>query len=376
MSLPDTIEKKMLGELWEVRSKGRCIFHLVGRDEMEQVLRRALGSLLIHIVNARLKPKNPHVWAASSPKEEQSGMAEITRQRVGELQRGVFKILLGNPEGLPVKELLSRMEQVVPPSDFEKSDYPNRPGVRRFEKIVRFATIAPVKAGWLVKDKGRWYLTEDGKKAYARFSDPMGFQREGGRLYHEWLDAQPKDTFESEEETQSEAGAIEKAADTAGTFEEAEETAWSEIERYVSVMNPYDLQKLVAALLRAMGYYVSWNAPPRPDKGIDILAHNDPLGTSTPRIKVQVKRRADKISVDGLRSFMALLGEQDVGIFVLTGGFTSDAESEARTKETRKLTFIDLKKLVELWIENYRRIDESDKLLLPLKPVYFLAPSE
>jgi hypothetical protein len=36
--------------------------------------------------------------------------------------------------------------------------------VRRFEKIVRLATIGPVKAGWLVKSKGRWILTEDGKK--------------------------------------------------------------------------------------------------------------------------------------------------------------------------------------------------------------------
>ena len=108
---------------------------------------------------------------------------------------------------------------------------------------------------------------------------------------------------------------------------------WGEIEHYVQSMNPYDLQKLVAALLRAMGYHVSWIAPPGPDKGIDILAHNDPLGTSTPRIKVQVKRRADTISLDGLRSFMAMLGEQDVGIFVSTGGFTSDAESQARTKK-------------------------------------------
>src|SRR4030095_8978546 len=83
-------------------------------------------------------------------------MAEITRKRVGELQRGVFKILLSYADGLPANEVLEKLESVVPPTDFEKSDYPNRPGVRRFEKIVRFATIAPVKAGWLVKSKGRW----------------------------------------------------------------------------------------------------------------------------------------------------------------------------------------------------------------------------
>lgn len=144
----------------------------------------------------------------------------------------------------------------------------------------------------------------------------------------------------------------------------------------MAAINPFDLQKLVAALLRAMGYYVAWVSPPGPDKGIDILAQNDPLGTSSPRIKIQVKRRADKINVDGLRAFMALLGEQDVGIFVSTGGFTSDAQMEARTKETRKLTLIDLEKLVDLWIEHYDKVSESDKRLLPLRPVHYLAPTD
>ena len=74
---------------------------------------------------------------------------------------------------------------------------------------------------------------------------------------------------------------------------------------------------------------------------------------------------------------MALLGEQDVGIFVCTGGFTGDAQTEkARTKETRKLTLIDLEKLVELWIEHYEKVSESEKRLLPLKPVHYLAPSD
>lgn len=299
-------------------------------------------------------------------------MAEITAKRVGELQRGVFRVLMDQPEGLPAKEVLHRMELVVPPTAFEKTDYPNNPGVRRFEKMIRFATIAPVKASWLIKDKGKWYITEEGRNAFVKYPDPEEFKREAVRLYYQWRVKQPKAAPEFDLET---ASVIDNVTDPASTFEEAEETAWSEIERYIQVMNPYDLQKLVAALLRAMGYHVSWIAPPGPDKGIDILAHNDPLGTSTPRIKVQVKRRADKISVDGLRSFMAVLGDQDVGIFVSTGGFTADAESEARTKETRKLTLLDLEKLVDLWVGNYEKIDDSDKRLLPLKPVYYLAPS-
>ena len=163
---------------------------------------------------------------------------------------------------------------------------------------------------------------------------------------------------------------------TAVTFEEAEELAWSEVETYLQNMNPYDFQKLVAALLRAMGYHVSWVSPPGPDKGIDIIAYTDPLGTKSPRIKVQVKRHADAISADGLRSFMALLGDQDVGIYVCTGGFTSAAESEARTQERRRLTLLNLEKLFDLWVEHYEHLSESDRRLLPLRPVYYLAPSE
>jgi restriction system protein len=302
-------------------------------------------------------------------------MSNMSRLRIGELQRGVFKILLAQPEGLAAKEIIKRMEQVVPPTEFEKADYPKHPGIQRFGKIIRFATIGPVKAGWLIKEKGRWYLTEEGKKAYLQYPNPEEFARESNRLYYQWADKQPKDTTE-EEEFDEEVGTTQSVAEASSTLEEAEETAWNEIEAYVAAINPYDLQKLVAALLRAMGYHVAWISPPGPDKGIDIVAHNDPLGTSAPRIKVQVKRRADKINVDGLRSFMAILGEQDVGIFVSTGGFTSDAESEARTKETRKLTLIDLEKLVDLWIEHYDKVSETDKRLLPLRPVHYLAPNE
>jgi len=292
-------------------------------------------------------------------------MAEITRKRVGELQRGVFKVLLQHHEELPANEVLKELESIVPPTDFEKTDYPNRPGVRRFEKMVRFATIAPVKAGWLVKNKGRWTLTDEGRKAYERFPDPEKFRGEAGRLYHQWADNRP-DVLEASEDEPT----------ATGTFEEAEESAWSEIEKYLKSMNPYDFQNLVAALLRAMGYHVSWVAPPGPDRGMDIIAYNDPLGTKPPRMKVQVKRQESKISVDGLRSFLAVLHDQDVGIFVSTGGFTADAESEARTQENRKLTLLDLEKLFDLWVQHYEDVDDADKRLLPLKPVYYLAPSE
>jgi len=95
-------------------------------------------------------------------------------------------------------------------------------------------------------------------------------------------------------------------------------------------MPPYDFQDLVAALLKAMGYHVLWTAPPGPDRGIDMIAYTDPLGTRSPRIKVQVKRQPDsKIDAHGLRAFIGTLGSADVGIYVSAGGFTSEAEREA-----------------------------------------------
>ncbi len=281
--------------------------------------------------------------------------------------RGVFKLLLAHPEGLPAKSVLEKLAELVPPTEFEKTTYPRRPDVRRYEKIVRFSTIGPVKAGWLVKNKGLWTLTDAGRKAYEQFVDPEQFMKEAGRLYREWAAEQPPEP----------GGTVaEGSPDAATTLEEAEEAAWTQIEEHLEQMNPYDFQELVAGLLRAMGYHVAWVSPPGPDKGIDVIAHTDPLGIHGPRIKVQVKRRSDKTTIDGVRSLLALLGEGDVGLFISTGGFTRDAEDEARRQEKRRIMLVDLKRLFDLWVEHYERIPEVQRRLLPIRPVYFLIPEE
>jgi restriction system protein len=306
-------------------------------------------------------------------------MAEITKKSIrrGELARAAIKVLVDCPDGLPAKEVIKRVESIVPPTAYEDGAYPNNPKIRRFDNSVRFATIGPVKAGWLIKSKGKWQVTDEGTEAYRKFPTPEQFGSEIHRLYWQWADSRP-------EEPDAEVDSVETpkslAADTtpsaATTLEEAEEVAWAEIEQHLTTMPPYDFQSLVAALLKAMGYHVSWIAPPGPDRGIDIVAHTNPLGTSVPRIKVQVKRRANKITAEGLRSFMAVLGEHDVGIFVCSGGFTPDAEMEARTQEKRKITLMNLERLFDLWVLHYDRISEAEKHLLPLRPIYYLAPSE
>lgn len=295
-------------------------------------------------------------------------MPEITHQRKGELIRGVFKILMPHQDGLSSKDVLAQMESVVPPTEFERTTYPEKPDVRRYEKIIRFSTIGPVKAGWLTKNKGQWAITDEGRKAYQQFTDPERFMRESDRLYRQWAREQP------EEEVQPAPGSEESAATT---VEEAEEQAWTEIEAHLAEMNPYDFQDLVAGLLRGMRYHVAWVSPPGPDRGIDVIAHSDPLGITGPRIKVQVKRRTgERTGVEGVRSFMAVLADEDVGLFVSTGGFSKEAEDEARRQEKRRIMLVDLKRLFDLWVEYYSRIPEPQRRLLPLRTVYFLAVEE
>ncbi len=300
-------------------------------------------------------------------------MAEVTRRRTGELVRKLFEILMTKAEGMRAKDALESLVKVMKLTDYEAGDYTD--GYRRFERIVRFGTVGAVKAGWLVKNKGTWIVTEAGQQAHARFTDPELFYREAIRLYQAWRAARPQEDDDAAIEPPGRDGPIDDR-DVARTFEEAEEEAWQAVEKFLNQMNPYDFQELVAGLLRAMGYHVAWVAPPGKDGGVDILAFSDPLGTRPPRIKVQVKRQQSTVAVDGLRSFMAVLGSEDVGLFVNTGGFTKDAQDEARSQATRKVTLVGVERLYDLWIEYYEKLDDVTRRRMPLRPVYFLAPAE
>lgn len=219
-------------------------------------------------------------------------MAEITRKRTGELLRKLFEILQQYPDGLKANAALELLASSVEMTAHEKGVYgEGETSTRRFEKIVRFATIDCVKAGWLVKHKGTWFLTEEGVSAYAKFSDPEIFYREAARLYQEWHAKNKGTPVKAASEKNIEEETVEENSSI--TFEQAEEQAWLQIEKHLKTMNPFDFQELVAGLLHGMGYYVSWVSPPGKDGGVDIIAHPDPLGTQSPRIKVQVKRHAD-----------------------------------------------------------------------------------
>ncbi len=190
--------------------------------------------------------------------------------------------------------------------------------------------------------------------------------------FKQWKEGQPKQPPNEAEETEET-----DAVSITFEFDKTEETALTIIENYINKKNPYEFQDCVAALLKGMGYYTPFIAPKGKDGGIDVLAYRDPLGTESPRIRVQVKhRKTSPATVQEVRQLMGLLQKGDnVGIFVSTGGFTSAAKGEARHAPVH-VELVDLPRFISLWQDFYHKLTDEDKSLLPLTTIFFLADYE
>ncbi len=133
-----------------------------------------------------------------------------------------------------------------------------------------------------------------------------------------------------------------------------------------------EMQEFVAGILRAMGYKTKVSSP-GPDRGKDIIASPDGLGIQQPRIKIQVKHRLKTRSgIEEINSFLGVLLQNEVGLFVSTGGFSKDAYYKAESAQNQ-LTLIDLDDLVKLYVQYYESIDPDTKALVPLIKVYWPA---
>ncbi len=273
-------------------------------------------------------------------------------------------ILKENAREMPMRELMKQVEQRVELDAWAKERY-EKTGYIRWESILHFYSIDCIKAGYLLKKKGVWYLTPEGEEALKL--GMVEFLQSAKAAYRKW---------KTEQGTQIEEGTgveeeIEK--DKRATFEEIEQLAMEGLEEFIDSRNPYEFQDIVAALLRGMGYYTPFVAPKGKDGGLDVTAYRDPLGTESPRIQVQIKHRENPASVQEVRQLMGLLQKEgDVGIFVSSGGFTLDAKNAARSSHVH-VELIDLPRLFSLWQDFYSKLSEEDKSLLALRPVYFLA---
>ena len=297
-------------------------------------------------------------------------MARTSRERIGEYVRIALLVLMDNDDSLRSRDVTQKVSERLNLNEYELESY-ERSGDARWSKFFHYHSIAAVKAGWLIKNGGIWYITPEGKEVSSLSN--MDFYNLSEGKYKEWWEKNRRPRKETNTEELDDAEEIPSTPEI--TFEKASTDANSEIEEFVRRRGPYEFQDLVAALLRGMGYHTPFIAPKGRDGGIDILAYSDPLGTVAPRIIVQVKQQKDKVSVQKLRELAGLLRrEGDIGLFVSTGGFTPDAVSEAKSS-SRHIEIMDMKRFIELWKTHYSDLTEEDKALLPLREIMFLAPN-
>lgn len=138
----------------------------------------------------------------------------------------------------------------------------------------------------------------------------------------------------------------------------------------VNKLGPYEMQDLVAGLLRAMGYKTIVS-PQGADRGKDIIASPDGLGLEDPVILVEVKHRPNtSMGSQDIRSFKGALKKTNRGIYVSTGGFTTDAKYEAERSEI-PIILMDLDRLVKFIIQYYDKFDNDARTLIPLTKIYW-----
>jgi len=279
-------------------------------------------------------------------------MAEVTLNRIGELLRSVLELLWNKPEGMPARDLMAYLPQVANLTEDEKGYAPPN-NVPRYERIVRLSTIPLVHAGWLIKNnKGRWYITEAGREAARKFPNAEELYKEALRLFEEVKEGAPA---------------------AAMVVEEAEEKAWEQVQKYLLDTRRLEFRTLIAELLQAMGYHVAWIAPPEKEHGnIDMVAYTDPLGAQGPRILVQIKHKGQPTTMEGMKSFLSTLNQQDYGLLISSGGFTWEVTEEIGTETFQKTTLLDLENFFDLWVKYYDRLSDEAKARFPLKKIYFL----
>jgi len=266
---------------------------------------------------------------------------------------------------------MEKIEKTIPLDDWAKETY-EKTGNIRWQSILHFYTIDCIKSGFLEKEKGIWILTKEGEEAIKLGS--VELLNKATKLYREWdVNRKDKEGIDQEDlELDVEPDQLQKA-----NLEQLEEKSIDGLRKYLIGKNPYEFQDIVAALLRAMGYYTPFVSPKGRDGGIDVIAYQDPLGTKTPRIKVQVKHRPDAtIAVDEIRQLVGLLSDNgDVGLFVTSGRFTSEAENFSRSSH-KHIELIGFEKFITLWQEFYDKLTDEDKNRLPLYKIYFLGSNE
>ena len=269
---------------------------------------------------------------------------------------------------MPAKDLYPFVNENVELNEWEKEPAGKMRYIR-WTNSFQFYSIDFVKAGFIVKKNGFWYLTPEGETVLKK--TPEEVMLLANEAYHAWKNAQPKEDVRNDEPDDNTA-----ESDNSMNLEMLESNAHDGIQKYIASKGPYEFQEMVAALLRAMGYHTPFIAPKGKDGGVDIIAYVDPLGAQTPRIKVQVKHKPEtSIGAADVRSLLGVLRQGDIALFVTSGSFSPDAKNTG-TNSREFIRLIDGNEFIEMWQEYYDKMTDEDKNMLPLRRIAFIGSNE
>lgn len=136
-------------------------------------------------------------------------------------------------------------------------------------------------------------------------------------------------------------------------------------------LDPYEMQDLVAGLLRAI-WYKTKVSPPWPDWWIDIYATKDWLWFEDPTIIVEVKHRKDSMWSEEIQKLAWAMTQFSWSkwMFVSLWWFKKTAYDVIK-KINFHIVLIDRIDFVELILSNYEKFDDEARRLLPLARLYW-----
>ena len=152
-----------------------------------------------------------------------------------------LKILEQEGGDMRYSDICQKLSETRDFSNYEKEN--TKSGYPRWKIYLQFFSIELSIAGYIIRNKGVWHLTEEGQNALKQSPEDffIGFHS----IYKEHVKKQKVDK----------SILVDKIGDIKeipNELEDLQSRATSGIIDYINQKNPYDFQELVAALLRSM----------------------------------------------------------------------------------------------------------------------------
>ena len=159
-------------------------------------------------------------------------MARIPKERIWEYVRTALLVLMDNDDSLRSREVVQQVGQRLSLNEYELERH-QISGQIRWETILHFYSVSAVKAGWVIKNKGIWYITPEGKDVTVL----------SNKEYFDLSEAKYKDWYNNQRQKETTTEQVEDVEEIPSspelTFEKASNDANSEIEDFVRRRGPY-----------------------------------------------------------------------------------------------------------------------------------------